>query len=250
MSLIVERSDRITTIAIDRPEQRNAVDAQTADELAFAFEAFDEDPNSDVAVLCGNGGTFCAGYDLKVFASSPESVRLEETGNGPMGCTRMLLSKPVIAAVSGYAVAGGMELALWCDLRVMEKSAIFGIYCRRFGVPLVDGGTIRLARLIGQSRALDLILTGRAVGSDEAEFIGLANRVVPDGTALAHAQQLAREIAASPQRCVRSDRQSVYEQWDLSLEEALRNEFRHGASTIASGESLQGARRFARLPDS
>jgi enoyl-CoA hydratase len=245
MSLIVDKSDRVTTIAIDRPQRKNAIDGPTADALAFAFEAFDEDPDSDVAVLCGNGGTFCAGFDLIAFAGSAERVRLEETGNGPLGPTRMLLSKPVIAAVSGYAVAGGMELALWCDLRVVEESAVFGIFNRRFGIPLIDGATIRLTRMIGQSRALDLILTGRPVASAEAERIGLANRVVPDGTARSEAQRLAREIARFPQHCLRTDRRGVYEQWGRSIEEALRHEFEHGASVIASGESIEGAQRFA-----
>lgn len=246
MSVNIHRHERVTTVVIDRPEVRNAVDGPTARALADAFRAFDADPDSDVAVLCGNGGTFCAGFDLKAFAASSETVRLEESGDGPLGCTRMLLSKPVIAAIAGYAVAGGLELALWCDLRVMERSATVGVFCRRFGVPLIDGGTIRLARCIGQSRALDLILTGRAVSADEAYAIGLANRVVDDGTAREKAEALAREIARFPQQCLRSDRLSVYEQWGMPTKEALRNEFRRGASVIASGETADGAERFAR----
>jgi enoyl-CoA hydratase len=245
MNVIVEKTDRVATVVINRPEVRNAIDGATATALAEAFRAFDADPESDVAVLCGAGDTFCAGADLKAFAGSPGSVRLEESGDGPLGCTRMLLSKPVIAAVSGYAVAGGLELALWCDLRVVESSAVFGVVCRRFGVPLIDGGTIRLARLVGQSRALDLILTGRPVAAVEAHAIGLANRIVADGTARAAAQELARQIAQLPQTCLRSDRLSLYEQWAMPIDAAFRNEFRHGMNVLASGETAKGALRFA-----
>ena len=244
VSVRVETSGRVTTVTIDRPERKNAIDGPTATALAQAFRAFDADSNSDVAVLCGAGDSFSAGADLKAFASGTDSLRVEASGDGPLGCTRMFLSKPVIAAVSGYAVAGGLELALWCDLRVAEESAVFGVFCRRYGVPLIDGGTIRLARLIGQSRALDMILTGRAVDAREAQRIGLANRVVADGTAIVEAQKVAREIAAFPQACVRGDRRCVYEQWNMPFDAALRNEFRQGSSVLASGESLAGARRF------
>ena len=243
MPVRIERAGAVATIVLDRPERKNAVDAQTARELADAFRAVEADPAIRAAVLWGAGGTFCAGADLKALGS--EGSRVRPTGDGPMGPTRMLLSKPVIAAVSGYAVAGGIELALWCDLRVMEETATFGVFCRRWGVPLVDGGTIRLARLIGMSRALDLILTGRPVGAAEAERIGLANRVVPAGQARAAAEALAREIAAFPPRCVASDRRSVYETWEMELPAALSHEFELGKATIESGESFEGAQRFA-----
>ena len=255
----VETKDRVTTVILDRSAVKNAVDGPMAEALAAAFRAFDVDPNADVAVLCGANETFCAGADLKAvsggFAAQggtgastntrANPLNRDMTATAPMGCTRLLLSKPVIAAVSGYAVAGGTELALWCDLRVMEETATFGIFCRRWGVPLIDGGTVRLPRLIGMSRALDLILTGRPVGAKEALEIGLANRVVPHGTARAAAQELARSIAAFPQACLRSDRQSAYEQWGFSQVEALGNEFAHGLGTIQSGETVQGAARFA-----
>jgi enoyl-CoA hydratase len=244
MSVQVERSDRVTTIDIDRPERRNAVDGSTAAVLADAFRSFEQDASAGVAVLWGAHGTFCAGADLKAIGAG-RGNRLQPTGDGPMGPTRMLLSKPVIAAVAGYAVAGGLELALWCDLRVVEETATFGVFCRRWGVPLVDGGTIRLARLIGTSRALDLILTGRAVDAAEAERIGLANRVVPPGQAREAAEALAREIAAFPPRCVLSDRRSIYETWGLPLDAALMREFELGRATIDSGESVEGAARFA-----
>lgn len=244
MSVKIEKRGAVTTITIDRPECRNAVDGPTAHALAEAFRAFDADAEASVAVLRGEGGTFCAGFDLKAFAQMPNAARLEEDGDAPMGCTRMLLSKPAIAAVDGYAVAGGLELALWCDLRVVERSAVMGIFCRRFGVPLVDGGTIRLARAIGQSRALDLLLTGRAVGAEEAERIGLANRVVDDGKARAAAEGLAAELAALPQSCLRSDRLSLYEQWSMPLGDALRNEFRRGVEVLSSDEASAGARAF------
>src|SRR5215813_11864606 len=244
MAIRVERQGPVTTVIMDRPEARNAVDGPSARALADAFRAFDADPEQRVAVLWGAGGTFCAGADLKAFGTGT-GLRVEPDGDGPMGPTRMLLDKPVIAAVSGYAVAGGIELALWCDLRVMEETATFGVFCRRWGVPLVDGGTIRLARLIGMSRALDLILTGRPVGAAEAERIGLANRVVPAGQARTAAEALARDIAAFPARCVASDRRSVYETWEMELPAALSREFELGRATIESGESFEGAQRFA-----
>lgn len=244
MTVRVESSGAVTTIVIDRPERRNAVDGPTAAALAEAFRAFDRDDQARVAVLWGAGGTFCAGADLTAFGT-PNGNRVEPTGNGPMGPTRMALSKPVIAAVSGYAVAGGLELALWCDLRVVEEDAVFGVFCRRWGVPLMDGGTVRLPRLVGLSRALDMILTGRPVDAREAERIGLANRVVPTGKAREEAEALARTIAAFPQRCVLSDRRSVYEQDGLGLEDALAREFILGKATIDSGETAEGAARFA-----
>jgi enoyl-CoA hydratase len=245
MSIIVEKQERITTIIINRPEKRNAIDGPTASELADAFRAFDADGDSDVAVLSGAGGHFCAGADLKAISHGMRVNRLEETGDAPMGPTRMLLSKPVIAAVAGYAVAGGLELALFCDLRVVEKSAVFGVFCRRWGVPLIDGGTIRLPRLIGLSRALDLILTGRPLHADEAYAMGLANRIVEDGTSRQEAEMLARNLSSFPQTCLRNDRLSAYEQFGLDLGEAFLNEFRHGMVTIQSGEILQGSRQFA-----
>jgi enoyl-CoA hydratase len=205
---------------------------------------FDADPQARVAVLAGDGGTFCAGADLKAI-SAGQGNRLDETGDGPMGPTRLHLSKPVVAAVEGHAVAGGLELALWCDLRIVAEDAVLGVFCRRFGVPLIDGGTVRLARLIGQSRALDLVLTGRAVDAPEALAMGLANRVVPKGQAIDAALALAVQIAALPQVCLRSDRQSLLEQWALPEDEALRHEFRLGLATLASGESVEGATRFA-----
>lgn len=244
MSVRVETSGPVTTVVLDRPERRNAVDRPTADALVSAFEAFEADAAQRVAVLWGAGGTFCAGADLKAFGSALGN-RVQADGAGPMGPSRMLLSKPVIAAVSGHAVAGGMELALWCDLRVVEADAIFGIFCRRWGVPLIDGGTVRLPRLIGLGRALDLILTGRPVDAQEAERIGLASRVVEHGRAREAAEQLAREIAAFPQTCVGSDRRSVYDAAGMSLEDAMANEFRLGLATVASYESREGAARFA-----
>jgi enoyl-CoA hydratase len=223
---------------------RNAVDRSTADSLAEAFQSFDEDPDLDVAILTGAGANFCAGADLKAFAAG-EGNRLSPEGHGPMGPSRMLLSKPVIAAVEGFAVAGGLELAIWCDLRVAACTAIFGVFCRRFGVPLIDGGTVRLPRLIGHSNAMDLILTGRSVSADEALRIGLVNRVVETGQALEASIALAAEISALPQICLRSDRQSVYEQWSLPHREAMANEFRRGKTVLDSGESASGAERFA-----
>lgn len=240
----IERAGEVWTVVLSRPHRRNAVDRDTARALADAFRSFDADPNALVAVLWGEGGNFCAGADLKAVAEGMGN-EVREEGDGPMGPTRMLLSKPVIAAVAGYAVAGGLELALWCDLRVVEESAVFGVFCRRWGVPLLDGGTVRLPRLIGLGRALDLILTGRPVSAREALEMGLANRVVPDGTSRESAEQLAREIARFPQSCLRHDRLSAYEQDGLALREALQNEFRHGVATLASGETLAGAQRFA-----
>ncbi len=243
MSVRIERKGPVTTVIIDRPERRNAVDRPTAEALADAFRHFDADPNARVGVLHGDHGTFCAGADLKAIASGTPN-RVDPDGDGPMGPSRMLLSKPVIAAIAGHAVAGGLELALWCDLRVVEEDAILGVFCRRFGVPLIDGGTVRLPRLIGLSRALDMILTGRAVGSAEALAMGLANRVVPKGQARDAAESLAREIAALPQTCMRTDRMSTYEQFDLSITDALHNELGHGLRALA-GETLEGATRFA-----
>jgi enoyl-CoA hydratase len=241
--VVVTRHGPVTVVAIDRPEVKNAVDTPTATALRQAFAEFDADPTACVAVLTGTGGTFCAGADLKALAGGERRpVPLE--GPGPMGPTRMTLAKPVVAAVEGHAVAGGLELALWCDLRVAGEDAVFGVYCRRFGVPLVDLGTVRLPRLIGHSRAMDLILTGRPVGAAEAQAIGLANRVVPSGQALEAASELAAELAALPQHCLRSDRLSALEQWGLGEEEAAVNEARRGREVIAGGESLAGARRF------
>ena len=244
----VERDGAVTVVAIDRPERRNAVDAATAQALYDAFLAFDADESANVAILTGRGGYFCAGADLKALSAGAGNKVLSGEGIGslgPMGPTRLRLSKPVIAAIEGPAVAGGMELALWCDLRVMAADAIFGIFCRRFGVPLVDLGSVRLPRLIGHSRAMDLILTGRPVGAEEALAIGLANRVAPAGAALAAAIELAKWIAAFPQLCLRNDRLSALEQWDLGEEAALKNETARGMATIRSGETLSGATRFA-----
>jgi len=240
----VARQDAILVVTISRPEVRNAVDAATAAALADAFRAFDGDAELSVAILTGSGGNFCAGADLKAIAAGQGNA-LHEDGDGPMGPTRMLLSKPVLAAVEGYAVAGGLELALWCDLRVVARDATLGVFCRRFGVPLIDGGTIRLPRLIGHSHALDLILTGRAVSGEEALRMGLANRLAEPGQALAGALELARTLTAFPQACLRSDRMSCYEQWSLAAADALRNEFRRGLEVIESGETDAGARRFA-----
>jgi enoyl-CoA hydratase len=232
-------------VTIDRPAVRNAVDGPTAAALADAFRRFDADPALSVAILSGAGGTFCAGADLKAISAGTGN-RVGASGDGPMGPTRMWLTKPVIAAIEGYAVAGGLELALWCDLRVAARDAVFGVYCRRWGVPLVDGGTLRLPRLVGMSHALDLILTGRGVSGDEALRIGLANRIVEPGAALTAARELAEQLARFPQRCLRGDRRSAYEQWDLELPAALANENRIGMDVIASGETREGATRFAR----
>lgn len=244
MSVHVEKNGPVTTIILDRPGLRNAIDGPTADALADAFRAFDADDTASVGVLYGEGGTFCAGADLGAFAKGTGN-RLSPEGDAPLGPSRMLLSKPLIAAVSGHAVAGGLELALLCDLRVADESAVFGVFCRRFGVPLIDGGTVRLPRLIGLSRALDMILTGRPVGADEAYQMGLANRVVPRGEARSAAESLAAEIAKHPPMTMRSDRRSAYESFGLPLDEALRNEFQHGMASMSSGEALSGAKAFA-----
>lgn len=235
----------VAIVTIDRPEVRNCVDGPTAAELAAAFRRFDGDETASVAVLTGAGGCFCAGADLKgVSQGRGNQVRVD--GDGPMGPSRMLLGKPVIAAVEGYAVAGGLELAIWCDLRVAARDAVFGVFCRRWGVPLIDGGTIRLARMLGHSHALDLILTGRGVSGEEARMMGLANRLVDPGRALGEALVLANQLAAFPQRCLRSDRLSSYQQWTLPLDDALLLETRLGLETISSGETLEGATRFAK----
>lgn len=239
-----EVRESVAVVTLRRPEARNAVDDPTAAALDAAFARFDADAACAVAVLTGAGGHFCAGADLKAVAAGAR-VNLHETGVAPMGPTRRRLSKPVIAAVEGYAVAGGLELALWCDLRVAAETAVFGVFCRRFGVPLIDGGTVRLPRLIGFGRAMDLVLTGRPVRADEALAIGLVNRVCPPGKALETALALARDIAAFPQACLRSDRLSLYEQAELDWEAALRNEFRRGMAVVASGETRSGAQRFA-----
>ncbi|HUR04712.1 MAG TPA: crotonase/enoyl-CoA hydratase family protein [Nonomuraea sp.] len=237
MTVRIEREGQVTTVVLSRPEVRNAVDRKTADALVDAFRAFEES-DAAVAVLWGEGGTFCSGADLKTLDN-----HVGEDGDGPMGPTRLRLSKPVIAAVAGHAVAGGLELALWCDLRVAEEDAVFGVFCRRWGVPLIDGGTVRLPRLIGASRAMDLILTGRPVGAREAYEMGLANRVVPAGAARRRAEELAREIARFPQLCLRGDRLSALEQDRLPEREALRNELRHGLVSLP--DAAGGAARFA-----
>jgi enoyl-CoA hydratase len=244
-NLSYETDGPVAIVTINRPEVRNAVDGPTAAALADAFRLFDADEQLLVAVLTGTDGNFCAGADLKGMVEG-RGNHVAEDGDGPMGPTRMLLSKPVIAAVEGFAVAGGLELALWCDLRVAAEGAVFGVFCRRWGVPLIDGGTVRLPRLIGQSQALDLILTGRPVSGMEALRMGLANRLVPDGTALPAAVALAGELSRFPQTCLRSDRLSAYQQWPQDLSGALLNETRLGMETIASGETLEGAQRFAR----
>jgi len=243
-TLDITRHGPVLVVSIDRPERRNAVDAPTAEALRRAFEAFDAEDDAAVAVLTGSGGTFCAGADLKALAAG-ERRPVQAHGPGPMGPTRLELSKPVIAAIEGHAVAGGLELALWCDLRVAAADAVLGVYCRRFGVPLVDGGTVRLPRLIGQSRALDLILTGRAVAGPEALEMGLVNRLTAPGGALGAALELGRELAAFPQQCLRNDRRSALAQWGLDEDAALAVEARAGNATIASGETALGARRFA-----
>ena len=244
MAIQFEIDGEIAVVTIDRPQVRNAVDGPTAAELAAAFRRFEADDALKVAVLTGSNGVFCAGADLKAVSEGRgNAVRVE--GDGPMGPTFMMLSKPVIAAVEGYAVAGGLELSLWCDLRVAARDAIFGVYCRRWGVPLCDGGTVRLPRLIGHSHALDLILTGRGVSGAEAQRMGLANRLVDRGGALTAAKELARELAAFPQRCMRSDRISSYDQWGLPQKDALANETRLGLEVIRSGETREGASRFA-----
>ncbi len=244
MPVRVEKDDHVTTVIMNRPEVRNAVDHATALELHKAFSEFEADPDAYVGVLYGDNGTFCAGYDLKSVASGQGVGRYDPEGDGPMGPSRMLLSKPVVAAIDGYAVAGGLELALWCDLRVMDEDAQVGVFCRRWGVPLIDGGTVRLPRLIGMGHALDLILTGRAVGAKEALTMGLCNRIAPKGKVREEAQKLAHEIARFPQLCMKTDRMSAYQQWDLDLVEALRNEGREGLKPLKA-EARSGAARFA-----
>ncbi len=243
MTILYELRGPVAVISIARPEVRNAVDSATALALADAFRRFDSDADARVAVLTGRGGTFCAGADLKALAGG-DTRDLSPEADGPMGPTRMRLDKPVIAAIEGHAVAGGLELAVWCDLRVVAEDAVLGVFCRRFGVPLIDLGTVRLPRLIGQSRALDLILTGRAVGAEEAERMGLANRVAAPGGALEAAIELGAEIARHPQHCMRNDRRSALDQWFLSETDAMQNELRLGLETIASGETVAGASRF------
>ena len=245
MSVRYETTARVATITIDRPERRNAVDRPTAEALSAAFHRFDTDPQLDVAILTGAGDCFCAGADLKAIGEGQPN-RTAPDGDGPMGPTRMLLSKPVIAAIEGWAVAGGLELALWCDLRVAAVDARFGVLCRRWGVPLIDGGTVRLPRAIGHAHALDMILTGREVSGDEARAMGLANRLCEAGEALDAARRLAAQLSALPQTCMREDRLSSYEQWSMSLDKAIANEFEHGQRSLASPELLAGVRRFTK----
>jgi enoyl-CoA hydratase/carnithine racemase len=246
----VERAGPVATVILDRPAVRNAVDPATAAELGAVFAALDEDPDVSSLVLWGAGGTFCAGADLSAVARGWDPSRLKAPDGsphdvfGPMGPSRMTVTKPVIAAVAGHAVAGGLELALWCDLRVAEEDATFGVFCRRWGVPLIDGGTVRLPRIVGAGRAMDMILTGRAVGSAEALAIGLVNRVVPQGASRVAAEALAHEIAAFPQGCLRADRASALAQWSLSSADALAREFERGLAVLRSGESARGAARF------
>ena len=239
-----ETDGPIAIVTIDRPHVRNAVDGPTAVELAAAFRRFDADRELAAAVLTGASGTFCAGADLKAVAEG-HGNRVTVDGDGPMGPTRMLLSKPVVAAVEGFAVAGGLELAIWCDLCVAARDAVFGVFCRRWGVPLIDGGTIRLSRRLGHSHALDLILTGRGVSGEEARMMGLANRLVEPGAALPAAVALAKQLAAFPQRCLRSDRISSYRQWNLDFDDALVEETRLGLEVVGSGDTVAGAQRFA-----
>jgi enoyl-CoA hydratase len=242
--VITARDGKVLSVTINRPEVRNAVDSATASALADAFKEFEGDDDLCAAVLAGSGGTFCAGADLREVADGRRTA-IEESGTGPMGPTWLQLSKPVIAAIEGHAVAGGLELALWCDLRVAARDAVFGVYNRRFGVPLIDLGTVRLPRMIGQGRALDMILTGRGVSGEEALQIGLVNRLVEPGKALETAVELAHTLAGFPQHGLRADRMSVYEQWALSWEDARRNELKHGLQVLVSGESRAGAQRFA-----
>ncbi len=244
MAITIEQRGGVQIISINRPHARNAVDGPTAERLADAFRTFDQDADSHVAILTGAEGTFCAGADLKAVATG-QGNRIRKDGDGPMGPTRMVLSKPVIAAVEGYAVAGGLELAAWCDLRVAAEDAVFGVYCRRWGVPLVDGGTIRLTRLLGMSHAMDLILTGRGVSGLEAQTMGLANRLAPPGKALSVALELAEQLCQFPQMCMRNDRLSAYQQWDKPLADALQLETELGLAVVRSGETREGAARFA-----
>jgi enoyl-CoA hydratase len=240
-----ETDGRTAVVTIERPERRNAVDGETAHQLYDAFKRFDADEGLDVAILQGRDGSFCAGADLKGVANGRGNPGHPEGDLGPMGCTRLQLGKPVIAAVEGYAVAGGLEVACWADLRVAAEGSVFGVFCRRFGVPLIDLGTVRLPRLIGHSRAMDLILTGRPVAAEEAFQIGLANRLVPKGGALDAALELARQLSAFPQLCMRGDRLSALAQWGMDWDEAQANEFRIGWETVLSGSSREGAARFA-----
>lgn len=242
--ICVSREPPLLWVTINRPDVRNAVNGPTAAALASAFRDFDQDAELSVAILQGAGEHFCAGADLKAVASGDQANQIQVEGDGPMGPTRMMLSKPVIAAVSGYCVAGGLELAAWCDLRVADETAVFGVFCRRFGVPLIDGGTVRLPRLIGMSRAMDMILTGRAVSAEEAHTMGLVNRVVSSGQLVDAARQLAEQIAGFPQQCLRGDRMSALQQWGLFEADAIANEFQHGLTTLQSGETLTGASRF------
>ncbi len=243
-NVLYEIRDRTTVVTINRPDRRNAVDVDTKAELYDAFLKFDQDDDLDVAILTGAGGHFCAGADLRAMTEGKRKSYDETDPMGPMGPSRMRLSKPVIAAIEGYAVAGGAELALWCDLRVMAEGSIFGIFCRRFGVPLIDLGTVRLPRLIGHSRAMDLILTGRPVEAEEALQFGIANRLAPNGEALAVALDLAKQLSAFPQTCMRNDRLSALDQWGLSEQDAMVTEFRRGMETVQSGETFDGAARF------
>ncbi len=243
MIVLIERKYPVYTVIINNPEVKNAVDGPTAKELADAFREFENDDKAEVAVLWGANGTFCSGANLKAIAEGYGN-RIDKNGDGPMGPTRIRLSKPVIAAVAGYAVAGGLELALWCDLRIVEKNAIFGVFNRRFGVPLIDGGTVRLSRLIGLSRAMDMILTGRPINAEEAYIWGLANRIVEDGQSKQESEKLAREIAAFPKTCMRNDRLSAYEQFGLNIEDAMVKEFEYGLKTLESGEYLEGSKTF------
>ena len=245
MPVRYETDGAIATVTIDRPEVANAVDGQTARDLVAAFEQFDADAELSVAILTGAGKNFSTGGDLKAIAKGQGAITVNVEGPGPLGPTRMMLSKPVIAAVEGNAVAGGLELALWCDMRVAARTATFGVYCRRWGVPLCDGGTVRLPRLIGQSHALDMILTGRGVGGEEAASMGLVNRLCETGEALETANNLARALARLPQTCMRSDRMSAYEQWDTDLVSALRGETERGMQVIGSGETMSGVGRWA-----
>jgi enoyl-CoA hydratase len=243
-NVLTEKRETLLIVTINRPAVRNALDGPTVAELARVFREFDGDEALSVAVLTGADGVFCAGADLTSLTEGERALRVAEEGDAPLGVSRMLLSKPVIAAVEGYAVAGGLELALWCDLRVAAEDAVFGVFCRRWGIPLIDGGTVRLPRLIGHSHALDMILTGRGVSGQEALSMGLANRIVPRGEALDAALTLAQDLTRFPQRCLRSDRLSSYEQWSLPTDEALRNETRRGLEVIHSGETEAGAGRF------
>ncbi|NIB40956.1 crotonase/enoyl-CoA hydratase family protein [Pseudomaricurvus alkylphenolicus] len=251
-SILTERQGDILIVTLNRPHAKNAVDPETARKLAETFVAFDRDENTKVAVFMGAHGTFCAGADLKAVGSGnfgelpdPQTPIDPYDGSAPMGPSYLRLSKPVIGAISGYAVAGGLELSLWCDMRVVEEDTVFGVFCRRWGVPLIDGGTVRLPRLIGHSNAMDLILTGRPVHADEAKLMGLANRVVPNGSAREAAIALAEQITRFPQQCMLNDRRSAYEQWDLSFDKAMANEARLGRMTLESGETVAGAQRFA-----